>query len=406
MQMILQKHTSESGFTLVEVLMTVMLIGILSFVSISYFTEDMNEQRFDATKNEMSSIKEAIIGKEDLLEDSKRVSFGFVGDIGSFPSSLDRLITNGGVFSDYALDATYRIRYGWNGPYLQDESGTNSVLTDAWGNNYGYVTAGDPITLTSYGADGAAGGVGLDQDLVLSIPLSSIRSTVSGVITSGGEPYANNAEVELYAPNGTTGAIQTSTDLLTAVDNGLFSFSNVSYGQRSVRIYIPSKAAPTTIIGPVPISVDKPAYTVATNAIAINSGNFPCTITPDIVYGGAHQFAGGNKNIEVDYIVNSAVTVSAVSINWANERTLSSFTFDGKTFDDCTLPTTEIDICNATKGATLTLTTPEAVLAGTQTMTLAFNASLTTGTPSQSTRPISVLFTHTNGCSLLYFSMP
>jgi general secretion pathway protein G len=59
-----------------------------------------------------------------------------------------------------------KIKNKWHGPYLDTDNG--QVPVDPWGNAYQYSTPGPsglPFALYSFGADGKAGGEGLDADI-------------------------------------------------------------------------------------------------------------------------------------------------------------------------------------------------------------------------------------------------
>ncbi|MFQ5901723.1 MAG: type II secretion system protein GspG, partial [Thermodesulfobacteriota bacterium] len=112
------------------------------------------------TKQEMETLRRAMVGDPSLVGAGIYSSRGFRGDVGRFPANaegLPALVTNPGdpAWNRYT-------RTGWNGPYVDanigDEFGqTNSYLRDAWGNNYVYDSTVSPPTITSCGPNGSCG---------------------------------------------------------------------------------------------------------------------------------------------------------------------------------------------------------------------------------------------------------
>ena len=133
----------ESGFTLIEVLMTVVIIGILAAVAMRSVQSSIDGSRIRETQAEIDELIVAIAGNPDLYNNGMRSDFGYVGDVGAVPGSIDDLVTNPGGYTT------------WDGPYVsrrftQDADGFKK---DAWGNNY---TFSSGITLASTGGGSTA----------------------------------------------------------------------------------------------------------------------------------------------------------------------------------------------------------------------------------------------------------
>ena len=274
--MILALHRNKDlncrGFTLIETLMVIALIGILSVVTFDVITDTLTESRFDETVAKMNQIKSAMLGNPDIREVSTRTSFGFLGDLGAIPTlaqGISALVTNPGL-PVYAISASGRFGLGWNGPYLTGSGSGVDYTTDAWGTAFVYSPTASPPTLVSYGADKVAGGTGFNQDITVTMPTEMTTATVSGFICQSGAPFANAAEVQLNYPNG-LGVRTQPTQVLAPADNGQFSFSSIPYGVRSVTIYRPSKAGATSTLGPIVFTVDKPNFIIPCDRIDINN---------------------------------------------------------------------------------------------------------------------------------------
>ena len=131
-----QSFAEERGFTLIEILVVMAIIGMLAImVAPNIFNQQAGAQ-IDAALSQISSLEAAL--------DTYRL------DVGEYPDSLEGLREN---ISGRAV---------WNGPYLR-----RSVPLDPWGNEYVYDSNGREFTLSSYGPDGEQGGEGDDADISL-----------------------------------------------------------------------------------------------------------------------------------------------------------------------------------------------------------------------------------------------
>lgn len=266
---------AESGFTLIEILMVIILIGILVALSTGSLTGSLNEARFQQTVLKLRQIRNAMVGDPDIKENGSRTSFGFLGDVGAVPGADDSAgllqLSVGAGLSAFAVDATSRISAGWNGPYLGQGSTGDDYTLDAWGNVilFDHAPAGSsPYTIRSKGADGSDGGTGLNQDIVMSIPKESVLVTVQGFVCDQGGPFTGSTQVALNYPNG-SGAVTTQTAVPDA--NGFFSFSNVPIGVRSIVLYDTSTAPPVKAQGPTLLTIDRPNYMVPCSAVDIGT---------------------------------------------------------------------------------------------------------------------------------------
>ena len=128
--------TTAAGFTLIEILVVMAIIGMLAvMVAPNIFNQQAGAQR-DSALSQISALEAAL--------DTYRL------DVGQYPDSLEGLVENDSG------------RAAWNGPYLRRE-----VPLDPWGNEYVYDSDGRGFTLVSYGPDGERGGEGDDADISL-----------------------------------------------------------------------------------------------------------------------------------------------------------------------------------------------------------------------------------------------
>jgi general secretion pathway protein G len=128
-------YVNKRGFTLIEILIVVIIIGLLaSLVAPKLFTK-VDKARINTAKAQIELLCSAI--------DTYRL------DLGKFPSSL--------------IELRVSTNPKWDGPYLPKD-----IPLDPWNNPYVYKYPGEhgPYDIISYGADGKPGGEGNDEDIV------------------------------------------------------------------------------------------------------------------------------------------------------------------------------------------------------------------------------------------------
>ena len=163
-----------SGFTLVEILVTLVIIGLIGAVAGTMYYENYQaEAGYEATLEVMDTIKKAILGSNIPHNRGVHIS-GYVADMGALPPLNENnqpealwKRTKGIKESRYHQDA--RIRTGWNGPYLQEPDG--GFFKDGWGGVLSFTCNKEDgsLTVKSYGADMKPGGDGIDEDTTLTI---------------------------------------------------------------------------------------------------------------------------------------------------------------------------------------------------------------------------------------------
>jgi prepilin-type N-terminal cleavage/methylation domain-containing protein len=118
---------SGQGFTLMELLVVLLIIGILSTVALRTIDATRNRSLFDQTTREMNQLVQAMVGNPDMTYDGRRVDFGFYGDMERLPNDLRELVSDPGDPS-------------WHGPYMRRTvaGDTAGYLLDGWGNYYTY----------------------------------------------------------------------------------------------------------------------------------------------------------------------------------------------------------------------------------------------------------------------------
>jgi len=207
--------TTQHGFTLIETVVVILVIGILTSVALVRGDLSGTQARHRATQREMEALTRAIVGDPALYSSSSRGSFGYVGDIGAFPVTLDDLLVSPVGWTT------------WRGPYMSSGTGAIDATRDEWG--VAYVYSGVALQSTGSGSaiTKALGGVTAD------FTANSIRGVVTDV--SGRPPGAAAASVTVtfIYPNGAGGAVSVS---VSPTANGAFSFANAPIGAHELRV--------------------------------------------------------------------------------------------------------------------------------------------------------------------------
>ena len=137
-----RRYHREAGFTLIEIMVVIAIIGILATLIVPNIMGRPDEARVTAAKHDVGTINQAL--KLYRL------------DIGRYPT------TEQGLKALVERPTSEPIPQNWKaGGYL------SSVPKDPWGNPYHYSNPGTrgEIDVISYGADGKPGGTGTDADI-------------------------------------------------------------------------------------------------------------------------------------------------------------------------------------------------------------------------------------------------
>lgn len=131
---------SEPGFTLIELMVVILIIGLLATIVVQNLRGATDKAKRIKAQADISALKTALDR--------------YYLDNGSYPATdqgLPALVSapqSGKVPTDYPA-----------GGYIE------KIPNDPWGNPYIYQSDGDNYVLKSYGADGVEGGTGKNADI-------------------------------------------------------------------------------------------------------------------------------------------------------------------------------------------------------------------------------------------------
>lgn len=134
-----QPRCSMSGFTLMELLIVLVIIGLLAALVGPTLYQRIKPAKQSATRAQIENFMTALDN--------------YFIDVGRFPTTQEGL---------QVLRMKSEGNVKWNGPYLK-----KNVPDDPWGNSFLYRAPGRSggYEILSYGADGREGGEGEDQDI-------------------------------------------------------------------------------------------------------------------------------------------------------------------------------------------------------------------------------------------------
>jgi general secretion pathway protein G len=137
------RHRVDGGFTLLELLVVLVIIGLLAgLVGPRLFS------RLDSSKVQTATAQAKMLRSAVMTLQL---------DLGRFPTPQE------GLSLLHTPPANAREAALWRGPYLEDK-----LPDDPWGHAYQYAVQGEggqPFALYSWGADGQPGGTGDAADL-------------------------------------------------------------------------------------------------------------------------------------------------------------------------------------------------------------------------------------------------
>ncbi len=132
---IILRQKNNQGFTLIEIMLVVIIIGMMAVVIVPRFAGKQEKAKVAKARTEIAALCLALDN--------------FELDVGRFPS------TEEGLSALFEKPASLGPEVEWDGPYLRE------MLPDPWGNEYQYRYPGEVAVdydVWTFGPDGQEGG--------------------------------------------------------------------------------------------------------------------------------------------------------------------------------------------------------------------------------------------------------
>ena len=129
-----KKSADQSGMTLIEIMIVMIIIGGLMATLGTKVMDNLKKARVKQAKIEMGEMKKAL----EL----------FYADCNEYPTDLEALEKDPGNCSDWGPTSYYKVK------------------KDPWGGEFSYESEGDDFKITAFGEDKSPGGSGVDRDII------------------------------------------------------------------------------------------------------------------------------------------------------------------------------------------------------------------------------------------------
>ena len=316
----------NNGFSLVELAIVVVIIGILLAVAMRSMTAIVQDRRLVKTEREMEALAAAIVGNPSLHSGGARSDFGYVGDIGAFPPNLDALLSKPGGYTT------------WDGPYIALVTGDSvGYSRDEWGLPYDY-SGGNAIISTGSGTSIVRK---LADD-----PADYLYNTMSGQISDAadslpGPLFCDSIDIRITIPDGAGG---TTARSVHPNAGGYFSLDSLPAGRHSLSIaYTPTADTLRRSLTVLPRHRSNPPvlYRFGGYHFSTLAGPSPTDSVLTLVTGSP-SISGAQCNVIQFSIENNTgadVTVNSIVVSWTGPTAYYRYVrWDGETLVNSSNP--------------------------------------------------------------------
>ena len=297
------RHKNIDGFSLIELMVIIIVAGILVSVAMKSMNTITSDIRETKTIQEMEILAKGLVGDPDRANNGTRSDFGYVGDIGGFPSNLQALAENPGLGT-------------WQGPYLpagfvQDTTG---YKLDEWGQAYAY-NGSTQISSTGGGSLITKQVVENVDDYLLNSFLGLVKDAADSV---PGTIYIDSLTVVITIPDGSG---STSDKTYTVDSAGNFQLDSLPVGLHPLKIiYTPVVDTLLRYITILPRHKSQPIpvyHFASAYFTTVPTGPTDSILTK--VTGSDSIYAGWCNNISfwIENNTGSSIDVSSIKLTWS-----------------------------------------------------------------------------------------
>lgn len=260
------RTSGTRGFTLIEMLVVLAVLAIMAAMLAPAAFESIESARESDTSDQMRRIHLAIVG------DPSKGNFGYLGDMGRMPATLDELVTQGvSQPTWHTIDGVTEhkgsVGTGWRGPYITGADVTADLFRDAWGLPLSYTSSGGTAgQMISGGPDGQLATAGDNITYPVQVPVRTAGSVIVTAIVNE-IPQPAGLTVKVYSTiDGEQSATPTTLSTTTPSAGKPFRF-DVPHGTSVIEV---SHTAGTTTVTRT-TTIDVPAGTQATRTIVMKT---------------------------------------------------------------------------------------------------------------------------------------
>lgn len=199
------------GFSLIEMVIALAVATMLAALLVPAAFQWIQSSKEDATRTQVQRVFQAIVG------DVSQGNFGYLGDMGRLPATLDELVTQSSQLAFHTADGATphkgNVGTGWRGPYLAGPDATSDLFKDAWGQALSYTNSGGTAgQIVSGGNDGQVSTTGDNIVFPVQVPILTTGTFLVTVVVND-IPQPLGITVNVYSTNtsGEQGSAVTQT---------------------------------------------------------------------------------------------------------------------------------------------------------------------------------------------------
>lgn len=195
------RNNHARGFTIIEIVIVLGVIGILVALLAPSAFQSIQASRQDDTSDQLEQIFLAIVGEPS------QGNYGYLGDMGRIPASLDELVTQGSQTAWHTADGVTEhkgtVGTGWRGPYVTSGEATTDLFKDSWGQALSYTNSGGNAgQIVSGGPDGQISTAGDNITYPVQVPVLTTGTIIVTVIVNE-FPQPVGITVRVYSTSST-----------------------------------------------------------------------------------------------------------------------------------------------------------------------------------------------------------